>query len=382
MASNQPIVPKAPATSGPVDPASINWESLGFSFMQTRCYVRRVWRDGKWGEAELLTGEYIPMHLCNTGIHYGQSCFEGLKAFRCVDGKIRLFRPDLNAVRLGDSAQRSGMPPVPEATFLHDVELAVRENADYVPPRGTGGSLYVRPLLFGSGCEIGVAPAPEFTFLVFVMPVGDYYKGGVKAVPALITSGFDRAAPLGVGSAKMAGNYAPCLPSMYDAKKRGFPITLFLDPKMHSYIEEFATANFIALIKHPPGSSAPYTFVTPDSPSILPSVTRRSLCDLAKHCLGWNVQCRPVAYDEVREGIFSEVAACGTAVVITPVNRIVREVYEHGVRKEEEVRIGEEFGDSLGPGFRQLYDLARAVQSGEKEYQSSWLWPTNGVSLP
>jgi branched-chain amino acid aminotransferase len=373
--------PVMPPQTKPVDPKSLNWQSLGFSYLQTRCFVRRVWRDGKWGQPELLSGEYIPMHISSSGIHYSQSCFEGLKAFRAPDGKVRIFRPDLNAERMADSARRCGMEPVPTDVFLHDVALLVRENIDYVPPHGNGCAFYIRPLLFGSGPIISVAPSNEFTFIVFGFPVGDYYRGGIKSVPALIVSNFDRAAPQGVGSAKLAGNYAPCLPSGLSASQRGFPITLFLDAKTHTLIEEFATANFIALKRNPAGSKTEYTLVTPNSSSILPSVTRRSLCDLAARNLGWSVENRPVPYEEVRRGEFVEVAACGTAVVITPVNRIVRDVPSEDGKTtvEEETRISPEYGDELGPGLRKLYNLMISIQFGTTKDEYGWLWPKEGL---
>ncbi|RKP14184.1 branched chain amino acid aminotransferase [Piptocephalis cylindrospora] len=377
-------LPQSQAT----DPKSIDWANLGFSYVQTKSFVRHVWRaDQGWSEAELVQGtSYIPMHVATSGLHYGQNCFEGLKAFRGPDGRVRLFRPELNATRLGESAVKVGMEPPPEDLFLKACRLAVEDNIEYVPPHGSGGALYVRPLLYGSEGQLSVDPSPEVTFIVFVVPVGDYYKGsgGVRGVDALVDEQFDRAAPLGSGSAKLGGNYAPCLPSAIAAKRRGFPISLYLDAKSHTYVEEFTTSNFIAL-NHPstPGQgkiegssdSAP-TFITPNSRSILRSTTRRTLCELATY-FGWKVEERPVAWSEVSgqagdgsDG-FSEVAACGTAVVITPVKRLVR--------GDQEVLVNGG-ASTMGPYMQKLYDTVRAIQSGTQEDIHGWLWPAQGIT--
>ncbi|KAI9230839.1 MAG: branched-chain amino acid aminotransferase [Piptocephalis tieghemiana] len=369
-------LPQSQAT----DPKSIDWDSLGFSYIQTKSFVKYVWRvDNGWSEAELIRGtSYIPMHVATSGLHYGQNCFEGLKAFRGADGRVRLFRPDLNATRFGESALKVGMEPPPEDLFLRACRLVVEENIDYVPPHGSGGSLYIRPILFGSEGQLSVDPSPEFTFIVFAVPVGDYYKGsgGVRGVDALVDEQFDRAAPLGSGSAKLGGNYAPCLPTAIAAKRRGFPISLYLDAKSHTYVEEFTTSNFIA-IHVDPTTSTP-TLVTPNSTSILRSVTRRSLCDLATY-FGWKVEERPVAWTEVAGASgngsdgFSEVAACGTAVVITPIKRLVR--------GNQEVLVNGG-SSSMGPYMKRLYDTVRAIQNGTEEDVHGWLWPSQGITPP
>lgn len=327
--------------------AHLDWENLGFQYINTGCFIQATWKDGEWSALHTTEDAYVRMHIGATALHYGQSCFEGLKAFRGRDQKIRLFRPDENARRLMSSADRLMMPRVPESLFLTAVHRAVRENEHFVPPYGTGGSLYIRPLLYGSGARIGLQSADEFTFLVLVVPVGDYYKGGLSPVTAVVMTDFDRAAPRGVGNVKVAGNYAADLLPNSLGKSAGYPINLYLDARNRRSIEEFGTSNFIGLV----GNS----YVTPDSESVLPSITNKTLMQLARD-RGMTIEQREVGIDEVSS--FDEVAACGTAVVITAVTRMV-----YG---DDVIAIGKN-PDAVGPKLKALYDEVRALQLGEIE---------------
>lgn len=340
--------------------SSIDWANLGFQYLKTHCHIRYTCRDGHWDEGRLDDKETIPIHIGATALHYGQAAFEGLKAFRCRDGKVRIFRPEMNAARMSDTARRICMNPVPESLFMEAVHRTVSANLDYVPPYGTGGSLYIRPLLFGSGPQIGVTPSREYTFIIMVMPVGPYYKGGLTPVRAIIYDNVDRAAPHGVGNVKVGGNYAASMAAHEMAKKEGFAVELFLDAKEHKYIDEFGTSNFIAITHD-------NKFVTPDSKTILPSVTNKCLQKLAKD-LGMEVERRPVEINEVPG--FATVAACGTAVVITPVNEIKRgnTVY----------RTGPEEG--CIPELQQLYDRMTGIQHGDLPDTYGWTVELKGDS--
>ena len=330
----------------------IDWKSLGFKYMDVQCNIRYEWRDGAWDAGTLVEEPTINRHIAASCLHYGQAAFEGLKAFRCKDGAIRIFRPQANAARMAETARRTCMAPPSEALFLEACERVVRANADYVPPYGTGGVLYIRPLLIGSGPQIGVAPADAYTLIVLVMPVGPYYKGGLQPVRAVIIDEYDRSAPLGVGNVKVAGNYAASLYAHEDAKRRGFPVELYLDARTHTHIEEFATSNFIAI-------TADGRYVTPDSESILPSVTNNTLQQIARD-MGLTVEVRPVAFEELSR--FAEVAACGTAVVVTPVWQIVR--------GEQTITIGSDKG--CGPVLQELFNRVQGIQYGEVPDTHGW----------
>lgn len=330
----------------------IDWNTLGFKYMDTRCHIRYVWRNGAWDQGELVDSPYMSMHIAAACLHYGQAAFEGMKAFRCKDGKIRVFRPQENAKRMAATARRTCMAVVPEAMFMDAVARVIRANEDYVPPYGTGGSLYVRPLLIGSGAQIGVAPAQEYTFLVLVVPVGAYYKGGLQPVKAMILDDYDRAAPLGMGDVKVAGNYAASLYAHEYAKHEGYPVELYLDAKEHKFVEEFATSNFIGITKD-------NRYVTPDSRSILPSVTNNTLKQIAAD-LGMKVEVRPVPFEEL--STFAEIAACGTAVVVTPVCEIVR--------GSTVIKVGSEAG--CGPVLQKLYETVQGIQYGEQPDRHGW----------
>lgn len=330
----------------------IDWSSLGFSYLPTDAHIRYVWRDGAWDKGRLCKRPYLNMHIAATALHYGQAAFEGLKAFACKDGEVRLFRPEMNARRMATTARRTCMAEVPEAMFLDAVRRVVAANRDYVPPYGTGGSLYVRPLLIGTGAQIGVSPAKEYTFIVLVTPVGAYYKGSLKPVRAVVLDDYDRAAPLGTGHIKVAGNYAASLEPHNLAHDRGFAVELYLDAKEHRYVEEFGTSNFIGITRDG-------AYVTPRSPSILPSVTNDSLQQIARD-RGMRVEVRPVSFEELPE--LAEIGACGTAVVITPVNEIVR--------GNQIIRVGP--ADGCGPILESLYRGVQAIQYGEAPDPHAW----------
>jgi branched-chain amino acid aminotransferase len=338
----------------------VPWEELGFTFRQTNSHIKMTYKDGEgWGEPELVKEPYIKLHIGATALHYGQACFEGCKAFCHADGSVNVFRPDENAKRMQSSCERVMMPQVPTELFVNAVKAVVQDNIEYVPPYGSGGALYIRPLLFGSGPRIGVQPADEYTFLILVIPVGDYYKGGLASpVNALLIEDFDRAAPRGVGAVKVAGNYAAdLLPNML-SKKKGFPIGLYLDAETQTVIEEFSTSNFVGI------DSKANKYVTPKSASVLPSITNKSLMQIAKD-QGMTVEERPIKVDELNS--FDEVLAVGTAVVVTPVGSITRLNTDSEVTKYQ-------FGakDEIGATTRRLYDRVRAIQNGEEEDKYSW----------
>jgi branched-chain amino acid aminotransferase len=323
---------------------NIDWNSLTFKYMDARCHLRSVWRDGAWSAFEFVEEPYLKMHIAASCLHYGQEAFEGLKAFGCKDGKVRIFRPQANGERMFNTARRACMAQVPVDMFVDAVKQVVKANEDFVPPYGTGGSMYIRPLLIGTGPQIGVAPADEYTFVVMVMPVGPYYKGGLKPVRALIVDDWDRAAPQGMGDVKVGGNYAASLYAHESAKHAGYPVELYLDAKTHTFIEEFATSNFIGITKDG-------TYVTPDSRSVLPSVTNNTLKQIAAD-LGLKVKVRPVPFEEIET--FAEIAACGTAVVVTPVCEITR--------GNKVIKTGDP--DGCGAVLQKLYDTVQGIQYG------------------
>ncbi len=331
---------------------NIDWNKLGFEYSPTACHVRATFKDGKWGRLSLKKASTINMSIAATCLHYGQACFEGLKAFKCKDGKVRIFRPEENMKRMNDTAKYILCPEIPPDLFIEAVRKVISANMDYVPPYGTGGSMYVRPLLIGTGPRIGVAPADQYDFIVLVVPVGAYYKGKIKPVDAIILNGYDRAAPNGTGHIKVAGNYAAGLHASNIAKKMGFPIVLYLDSQSKQYVDEFGTSNFIGITKDG-------EYITPDSKSILPSITNKSLQQIAKD-MGIPVVRRQIAFREIAK--FAEVAACGTAVVITPIGRIVfgNKILEYDQEK-------------CGPTLKKLYDGLTGIQYGEIPDRHNWL---------
>ncbi|KAF9570217.1 hypothetical protein EC968_002096 [Mortierella alpina] len=356
----------------PPPTSAIDWDNLGFKWVDTNGHVKYVHKDGQWDQGEFVRDPYIKMHICAPALNYGQECFEGIKAFRCKDGQIRIFRPDANAKRMRYSADLACMAAVPEDLFVEACERAVANNLEFVPPYGSGGALYLRPLLLGTGAEIGLYPAPEFTFIVMVIPVGNFYKSGVKPVDCLVVDNFDRAAPLGTGAAKLGGNYAPVLKHSSAAKEKGYAITLHLDSKTHSNVDEFSTSNFVALTYPSPEHNNQPIFCAPESPSILNSVTKQSLVQLAKS-FGWAVESSVVPFTDITSNRFEEIAACGTAAVITPVKSIER--------KGTKTLIGTSATqEAIGAGFLRLFTVMRGIQNGDLEDPYGWMQPAQGIA--
>jgi branched-chain amino acid aminotransferase len=335
------------------------WTELGFEFRPTNSHLRMTFRNGEWGPTELVKDPYINLHIGATALHYGQACFEGLKAFCHEDNSVHIFRPDENAKRLQSSCERIMMPFPSKDEFLEACANVVRDNVAYVPPYGSGGALYLRPLLFGSGPRIGLQPADEYTFIIMVIPVGDYYKGGLAApVDGMIIRNFDRAAPRGVGNVKVAGNYAADLLPNQTSKKNGYPIGLYLDAATQTMVEEFSTSNFVGV------DNTNKKYVTPYSQrSVLPSITNKSLMTLAEQELGYKVEQRDIPLSEL--ATFDEVVACGTAVVVTPVGSLT-DIHADG----QETKYT--FGTEVGTTTRQLFDLVRAIQFGDAEDKNNW----------
>ncbi|GAA5893450.1 hypothetical protein JCM8208_000805 [Rhodotorula glutinis] len=358
--------------------AEFDWPKLAFDLYPTAGFVKYVWKDGSWGKQEWSDSPYLNMHISAVGIQYGASCFEGLKAFRHEDGQVKLFRPDENSARLNHSAAALSMPEVPKELFLEAVHTAVGRNLQFVPPHapnGASGSCYVRPTLIATGAELGLVAGKEFTFFVYVTPLGSLYgSAGGKApgVDAVVVHDFDRAAPMGTGTIKAGGNYAPVLKYQARAKAEGYAITLHLDSKTRSYIDEFSTSNFIAIKKRDQDSDQP-TLVYPKSESILKSVTAKSLMDIARS-LGWNVDHRPIAFQEVVDGGFEEVMACGTAAAITPIRSIT---YLKDDGEQAKVSIGD--GQNAGPRTLELLHNLTGIQAGNVEAPAGWMWPAVGV---
>lgn len=343
----------------------VPWEELGFQWRPTNSHIRiTTTNDGtEWGEPELVKEPTINLHIGATALHYGQSCFEGLKAFCHSDNSVYLFRPSANAERMQSSCRRTMMPELPTEKFVDAIATVVRDNIEYVPPYGSNGALYVRPLLFGSGPCIGLQPADEYTFIVLVIPVGDYYKGGLSApVNGLIIQDFDRAAPRGVGHVKVAGNYAADILPNTLSKQKGYPIGLYLDAKTQSTVEEFSTSNFVGICHKT------NTYVTPRSPSVLPSITNKCLMQIARD-EGMNVEEREIPLDELES--FDEVLAVGTAVVVTPVGSLTIPKDENDDSSEDKTyHFGSE--DEIGPVTLRLYDKVRAIQNGDEEDIHGW----------
>jgi branched-chain amino acid aminotransferase len=331
-----------------------DWANLPFGYVKTDYNVRSVFKDGKWSDLEVTSSEYINVHIAATGLHYGQEAFEGLKAYMGKDGKVRVFRWEENAKRLANSADGIKMEPVPYDLFHEAILKVLGLNKKYIPPYGSGATLYIRPLLFGSGAEVGVKPASEYTFLIFVTPVGPYFKEGVKPVNMLICRDVDRAAPLGTGIYKVGGNYAASMRAIIAARNGGFSNTIFLDAKEKKYIDECGPANFFGIKDN--------TYVTPKSESILNSVTNMSLLEIAKS-LGMKTERRQVPVEEL--STFSEVGACGTAAVISPIAKIF---------DPEKNMIYEFCKDGQpGPATMKLYNKLTAIQSGDEEDPFGWV---------
>lgn len=332
---------------------NIDWGSLPFGYFKTDYNVRSYYRDGKWGELEITSSEYIPIHIAATCLHYGQEAFEGIKAFRGVDGKVRVFRWDENAKRMRRSATGIMMAEVPDELFKKAMVTVIKLNEKYVPPYGTGAALYIRPLLIGTGPQIGINPAMEYLFMIFVGPVGPYFKEGFNPVKIQLVRDYDRAAPQGTGHIKVGGNYAASLRPADRAKTEGHANVLFLDSTEHKYIDEAGPANFFGIKGN--------NYITPDSPTILPSITNMSLQAIAKD-IGMNVESRPVSIEELGE--FEEVGACGTAAIISPISMI---------EDRETGKVYKYCKDGkAGPKSTILYNKLRAIQYGEEPDIHGW----------
>ncbi|ALO46482.1 branched-chain amino acid aminotransferase [Pseudohongiella spirulinae] len=333
----------------------LNWAELGFQYRPTEFRFRALHRNGQWSDGELITDNMISVHEGAPALHYAQQCFEGLKAQTAPDGRVLLFRPELNAERMRQAAERLLMPQVPEALFIRGVEEAVRANYAWIPPHGSGAALYIRPMLIGVGENLGLKTAKEFEFRVFVSPVGPYYKSAGLAVISLAVSDLDRAAPAGTGNYKIGANYAGGLLATRLAQELGANEALFLDARERRYIDEAGSANIVVAMRD--GS-----FVTPGSNAVLPSVTRRSIMTLAEQELGMKIEQRAI---DLRKEIdqFEEVAACGTAAVISPVGKIYIDGQWHSFYGE---------GEQAGPVMQKLYNLLVGIQRGELEDKFGW----------
>ncbi len=332
----------------------LNWSEIGFAYHVTNMRYVSNYKNGAWDEGGLTADANIVLNECAGILQYCQEVFEGLKAYTTVNGDIVTFRPDLNAERMMDSAKRMEMPPFPKERFLDAIEQVVKANADWVPPYGSGASLYIRPYMFASSPVIGVKPAEEYQFRTFCTPVGPYFKGGAKPL-TLCVSDFDRAAPHGTGHIKAGLNYAMSLHAHVEAHKRGFDENMFLDPGTRTYVEETGGANFLFVTKD-------NEIVTPKSDSILPSITRRSMLHVAEHYLGMKVTQRQVRLDEI--GDFAECGLCGTAAVISPVGKVV----DHG----REICFPSGM-DHMGPVIQKLYDTLTGIQLGTVDAPEGWI---------
>ena len=334
----------------------IDWGNIGFGYIKTdKRYVSKF-KDGNWDDGVITEDDTITLSECACVFQYAQTVFEGLKAYTTEDGRTVTFRPDLNAERMMDSAKRLEMPPFPKDRFIDAVEKVVRANEDFVPPYGSGATLYIRPFMFGSNPVIGVKPAEEYEFRIFTTPVGPYFKGGAKPITVRI-SDFDRAAPRGTGHIKAGLNYAMSLHAIVDAHENGFAENIYLDPGTRTKIEETGGANIIFI-------DGDGNMVTPLSDSILPSITRRSLMIVAEKYLGIKVTQREVTLEEVEKGAFRECGLCGTAAVISPVGCI----NDHG----KEIRFSSGM-DEMGPTLKKLYDTLTGIQMGRIEAPEGWI---------
>ena len=333
---------------------NLDWANIGFGYIKTDKRYVSTWKNGAWDEGGLTSDDQITMSECACVLQYAQTCFEGLKAYTTVDGRIVTFRPDLNAKRMVDSAKRLEMPPFPEERFLDAIEQVVRANKDWVPPYGSGATLYIRPYMFGIDPVIGVKPATEYQFRTFVTPVGPYFKGGAKPI-VIKVSDFDRAAPHGTGHVKAGLNYAMSLHAIVTAHEEGYAENMYLDPGTRTKVEETGGANFIFITKDG-------TVVTPKSDSILPSITRRSICQVAEEILGMKVEHREVLLEELSD--FAECGLCGTAAVISPVGQID----DHG----RSICFPSGM-DEMGPTIRRLYDMLTGIQLGLLDGPEGWV---------
>ena len=333
---------------------NIDWSNIGFGYRQTDYNVRCSYKNGEWGEVRSTTDETINLHMAATCLHYGQEAFEGLKAFRGKDGKIRIFRLDENAKRMQKSCEGIMMAELPVEKFQEAVIMAVKLNERFIPPYESGASLYIRPLLIGTSAQVGVKPATEYEFIIFVTPVGPYFKGGFKTTPFVIMRQYDRAAPLGTGTYKVGGNYAASLVAGMHAHELGYSAVFYLDAKEKKYIDECGAANFFGIKNN--------TYITPKSQSILPSITNKSLMVLAES-MGMKVEQRQIPVDEL--STFEEAGACGTAAVISPIQRI--DDYD-----ENKSYVFSKDGNP-GPISEKLYNKLKGIQYGDEPDTFGWV---------
>ncbi|MFR9650708.1 MAG: branched-chain amino acid aminotransferase [Rikenellaceae bacterium] len=329
----------------------IDWQNIGFGYMKCNCNVRAEFNNGAWGEIQEFESDVLNLHISSPSLHYGSQIFEGLKAFRGVDGKIRLFRPDENAKRMMHSAERLCMAIPSEELFVKACIEAVKKNIEFVPPYESGASLYIRPLLIGTGAVLGVSPAEEYLFAVFVSPVGAYFKGGVQCIKVVINTEYDRAAPRGTGSVKCGGNYAASVYPGEAAHHKGFSNVLYLDAVERKYIEECGAANFYGIKDG--------VYVTPKSPSILRSITNLSLRQIASD-LGLKIEERMIDVAELPT--FDECGACGTAAVISPIGSV--HTLDGGVVAE--------YGEEVGHYSKLMYDKLQDIQYGRCDDPYGW----------
>ena len=332
---------------------NLDWNNLGFGYVKTDFRFVSYFKNGQWSQGELIEDNQLTISEASPALHYGQQCFEGLKAYRCKDGSINLFRPEKNALRLQQSCERLLMPKVPVDLFLEGCKQVVKANQEWLGPYGSGATLYLRPFVIGVGDNLGLSPAQEYIFCIFVCPVGAYFKGGLKPTNFLISQ-YDRAAPQGTGAAKVGGNYAGSLLPAKLAKQKQFADCIYLDPATHTKIEEVGAANFFAITHD-------NCFVTPLSPSILPSITKYSLLYLANQHLGLDTLEGDVYIDQLDQ--FKEAGACGTAAVITPIGGIQYNDKFHVFYSENEV----------GPITQQLYDELVGIQFGDRIAPEGWI---------
>ncbi len=334
--------------------STINWSDLSFGYIKTDYNVRSYFKDGQWSTPVADTSEYLNIHMAATCLHYGQEAFEGMKAFKGKDGKIRVFRMRDNALRLQSSCRGILMQELPVELFEEMVELAIKKNERFVPPYESGASLYIRPLLIGTSAQVGVRPATEYTFLIFVTPVGPYFKEGFKPTPMVILREYDRAAPQGTGTFKVGGNYAASLTAGNKASQLGYSAVLYLDAKEKKYIDECGPANFFGIKDN--------TYITPKSESILPSITNKSLMQLAED-IGLKVERRQVPVEEL--ATFEEAGACGTAAVISPILRI------DDLSEDKTYQYCKD--GKAGPISEKLYNKLRAIQYGDEPDTHDWV---------
>ena len=332
----------------------IDWNNLGFEYIKTDFRYISNWKDGKWDDGHLTEDNMLKISEASCALHYGQACFEGLKAYRTKDGKIQLFRPNKNAQRLNSSLRKLLMPEISEEKFIDACIQVVKANEAYVPPYGTGGTWYIRPFVIGVGDNIGVKPAPEYIFSIFCVPVGAYFKDGLTPCNFTVAD-YDRAAPHGTGGQKVGGNYAASMQPHKIAADRGFADCIYLDPATRTNIEEVGAANFFGITKN-------NEFVTPLSPSVLPSITKYSLMEISEKYLHMPIYEREIPIDYLDQ--FKEAGACGTAAVITPIGGIEYKGKLHVFYSETEV----------GPITKELYRILCGIQFGDVEAPEGWIY--------